>query len=72
MKLYRVESKGLGTHYSVAPDAETAYQLYKKVWDKADYGFYTDRDLVSVRVLAEEMDSPVKGRPNLQIIKEAK
>ena len=52
-RLYRVVTVGLGTHYAVAPDASSAYQMMRDQWDAKNYGIDAKRQMVRVELLAE-------------------
>ena len=67
MKLYRVKLRGMRNNYSstkygdsyvVAHDPTEAYIIVRKYCNKADVGYYKDREMESVELLAEEGDYP--------------
>jgi len=53
MKLYRIETQGLGTHYAVANNETEAYQIMRKWFDDLDYGFQSKRTLKTITLLAD-------------------
>ena len=67
MKLYRVKLKGMlgsiistayGHPYVVADDPTEALEKVQDYLDKKDLGFTSDREMVSIELLAEEEDYP--------------
>lgn len=63
MKLYKVTLTGLDFNstrcpispsFIVADDAQTAYDKVKAWLDKNEYGFYKERELKCVELIAEE------------------
>ena len=65
MNLYRVILRthhDFGINYVVAPDSERAYERVKADLDTRDYGFYKDRALDRVELVAEDVPYPVAPR----------
>lgn len=58
MKLYKVETVGLGTHWVCALDPTAAYELLRKEWDEKDYGFVRDRQMRSISLIADMVEYP--------------
>ena len=52
-KLYRIVNK-LGTFYIVAKSFDAAAEALKDRLDKADYGFFGDREVKDIELLATE------------------
>jgi len=50
--LYKVTLNGLGSHYVVATDPSSAYQLIRDEYDRTDYGFVKQRWVKSIEVIA--------------------
>ena len=60
-KLYRVTLRGckdLQVSYVVAKTADMAYEKVRKLLDKKDYGFWIDREMQSIELIAECKDYP--------------
>ncbi len=57
MRLYRVNLRGdikrYNPSYVVAKDPSSAYEIVKAELDRLDYGFYMNRQLRSVELIAE-------------------
>ena len=67
MKLFIVVCRGMqssvtgpanGTAYVAAKDAGQAYKKLREYLDKEDLGFESDRELLSVTLVAEEGEYP--------------
>lgn len=69
LKLYRVTLRGMrhsslasgviyGIAYVVADDAEQAYRKVRDSLEKRDIGFKSDRELLSIELLAEDNNYP--------------
>jgi len=68
MKLYEIITRFnppiTGSHidyktcFVIAPDAESAYQKYKTFLDSESIGFRHERELDSIKLLAERSNSP--------------
>lgn len=79
MKLYLVKCKGMtstiggqtphGLAYVVANDAENAYKILRKKLDEKDLGFYHERELDTIQLIAEEGNYPACG---IVLLKSAK
>lgn len=54
MNLYLVKSRGLGEHYVVAKNTDAAYETLRRAWDAKNYGFYKERELDSIKLLAHD------------------
>ena len=63
MKLYKVTLTGLdfsssrcpvSPSYVIADDAQKAYDKVREWLDKADYGFFKERELKSIELIAHE------------------
>jgi len=63
MRLFRVNLRGFGgfttgvnyqSSYVIAENPDEAYQKVRRWLDKKDYGFYKDRELASVELLADD------------------
>jgi hypothetical protein len=54
-KLYILRTQGLGNYYVIATNLNDAESKLKQILDKADYGFSTNRKLLSIEVIAEEI-----------------
>ena len=73
MKLYRVVLRGMthlgnaggvshGDAYVVAENPDKAYIKLKDYLDKREYGFWYERELDHIHLLAEEADYPNCGK----------
>lgn len=69
-KLYKVTCKGMrstvggvahGIAYVVCDHPTEAYQVVRDVLEKEDFGFFGDRELHSIELIAEEGKSPLCG-----------
>lgn len=61
--LYLLTTKGLGDHYVLANNPDIAEkELITKLTD-ADYGFYGDRQVTDIKILAKELTDFVE-KPN--------
>lgn len=58
MKLYKITLRNYDVAYSVANDAESAYQLVRKHLDKNDLGFKDERELLTVELIADDSRYP--------------
>jgi hypothetical protein len=67
MKLFLVECKGMkynvtsapgGIAYVLAENPSQAYDKLRDILDKRDLGFSHERELESIRLLAEDSDYP--------------
>lgn len=61
MKLYRIETKGMGSYWVVASDPTAAENKLKEAFNKWDYGYYTKRESVSIHVIAEQINLEEKS-----------
>lgn len=61
MQLYLVKTRAFRA-YVTAENTDKAYKMFREVLDKRDYGYYWDRELVSVEVVADT-GSPGFERP---------
>ena len=60
MNLYRVTLSGTESFfisYAIAKDTEHAYRIVRTWFDQKNYGFYSDRTLKKVELIAESLDS---------------
>lgn len=64
MKLYLLETKGLGHFYIVSIDPTNAEKTLTDNLDKADYGFTSDRVVLNIEVLAKEISCFPKDKLN--------
>lgn len=63
LKLYLVETRGLGDCYVLAQDANEAYRLLRDDFDARNYGSPCHRELNCVRLIAEHgSDYPECGK----------
>jgi hypothetical protein len=55
VKLFKVQCQGisLGPYYVIAKDPTTAYKLVRSNLDKRNYGYYKDREMKNIELLAE-------------------
>lgn len=63
MKLYLLTTK-LGEFYVVATTATIAEEYLIEQLDKADYGFFNDRKVTNIKILAEKVTDFPAGKPN--------
>ena len=63
LKLYRVTLRGrfLEPAYSIAFDAESAYQMVRSSLQSRNIGIPPDRELATIELLAEAVDYPNCG-----------
>lgn len=64
MQLYRIETKGLGDFYVVEKSPNDAIAMLESLLGMADYGFYGDRKILSIKILADEVNEFPEGKPN--------
>lgn len=64
MKLYLLETKGLGDYYVIAKDVLEAETILTNELDRADYGFSKDRLVIGIRLITQEVGEFPAGRPN--------
>lgn len=72
LKLYRVLLRGMqhsygnqvshGDAYVVAENSDEAYKKLRAYVDEKDLGFYRERELDTVQLIAEEADYPDCGK----------
>lgn len=55
MKLYRLQTKGLGDYWVIADNAHEADQKLTKLLDAADYGFSKERLVISTALISEHV-----------------
>lgn len=60
VKTYMPTSSRLGSAYVVAKDSNEAYLKVRKYLDEKDYGFYQDRCLDSVTLVADSYEHAIK------------
>lgn len=53
INLYMVTTKGIGDFYAIAKSYDDAAEAVKDALDKADYGFYGDREVRSVKLVRQ-------------------
>ena len=56
MKLYKVENK-LGIYWIIANDPTDAENKLLNILDRNDYGFFDDRKVKQITVIAEAIDN---------------
>lgn len=56
MKLFSLETRGLGIYYVVAPDWSAAESALRGSLEAANYGFTGDREVVNISFLATLFD----------------
>lgn len=56
MTLYKLENK-IGTYWVIANDPTEAVNKLKGILDKNDYGFYDNRKVNTITVVAESIDN---------------
>lgn len=55
MKLYCLQTKGLGDYYVIAPNAHVADQILTKELSDSGYGFQSDRRVITTRLITEQI-----------------
>jgi len=63
MKLFLIETKGLGDYYVVDKDPTSAMERLRYLLDKADDGFSSQREVKSIDILTDEVHEFPKGKP---------
>lgn len=64
MNLYKLTTEGLGVFYAVANSPNDAQGLLMTLLDKADYGFYSYRQVINIELLAKKLDEFPVSVPN--------
>lgn len=63
LKLYRLTNK-LGKFYVVAKSSDIAIDTLVNSMSKSDYGFYKDREVTNIEILANEVTCFPDNIPN--------
>ncbi len=56
MKLYKLETAGLGDYWVLGNDSAEAEIKLSKMLEEASYGFYKDRRIHTIHIIAESAD----------------
>ncbi len=65
LNLYQLKTIGIGGFYILAEDPTEAQKRLSKILDKSDYGVFTDRDIVNIRLIATEMEIYENGAAHI-------
>ena len=63
MNLYLISTKELGDFYVLSEDPTKAAEQLNEALNKADYGFRSQRKIVSIKILANEIYDFPEGKP---------